>query len=298
VVNAEPSSRQSFPFVVAVSLYDTAEEQFVFDQGEVLVGRGASADLHLAHPAISRRQFTIQRIIPPAAFVGRPRFRIVPHEAKNPVYVNGVPAVEGSLGYGDVVAVGETRLVLRKARRRSTTRVTPMRAAIAGTALLTLALVVWSALSPPPAPVAVTLPPVKLFANLPRVGCNDPVTCTERARTAYQHGKSFAKQAGAVPGAWYHAAIELYRAAELERLSGHRIEGLESVRDDLRVAATSAEQIYNDLQFRLARDLRANDAESLRDTIAQIVAVVPDEEHPMRKQLDQYLREHPLPKKN
>ena len=70
------------------------------------------------------------------------------------------------------------------------------------------------------------------------------------------------------------------------------------MRDDLRVAATSAEQIYNDLQFRLARDLRANDAESLRETIAQIVAVVPDEHHPMRVQLDQYLRDHPLPHKD
>ena len=63
------------------------------------------------------------------------------------------------------------------------------------------------------------------------------------------------------------------------------------------VAATTAEQIYNDLQFRLARDLRANDAESLRETIAQIVAVVPDEHHPMRVQLEQYLRDHPLPQK-
>ena len=290
MVNAE-----SFPFVVAVSLYDTAEEQFVFDQAEVVVGRGAAADLHLAHPAISRRQLTIQRIIPP---IGRPRFRIVPHAAKNPLYVNGNVAVEGSLDFGDVVAVGETRLVLRKARRRAaTSKLTPVRVAIGLTALVTVAILLWSSLQPPAPAAVVSLPPVKLFANLPHVGCNDPVTCTERARTAYQHGKSFAKQAGAVQGAWYHAALELYRAAEFERLSGKRIEGLESVRDDLRVAATAAEQIYNDLQFRLARDLRANDAGSLRATIAELVAVVPDEHHPMRVQLDQYLREHPLPQK-
>ena len=297
MVGAEPSHKQSFPFVVAVSLYDSAEEEFEFDQGEVLVGRGAAADLHVAHPAISRRQLTIQRIIPPAAFLGRPRFRLVPHPAKNPVYLNGVVAVEGSLDFGDVLAVGEARIVLKKARRRALTRLSPMRAAIGATALGTLALVAWSALRPAPPPPPVTLPPVKLFVDLPRVGCNDAVTCTERARTAYQHGKTFAKQAGAVPGAWYHAAIELYRAAEFERLSGQRIAGLESVRDDLRVAATTAEQIYNDLQFRLARDLRANDAESLRETIAQIVAVVPDERHPMRVQLEQYLRDHPLPQK-
>jgi hypothetical protein len=298
VVNAEPSLEPSFPFVVAVSLFDSAEEEFVFDQGEVLVGRSSAADLHIAHPAISRRQLTIQRIIPPAAFLGRPRFRIVPHSAKNPLYVNGVVAIEGSLGFGDVLAVGETRLVLRKARRRSTAKLTPMRVALGVTAMMTLGLVAWSALLPSPPAAVVSLPPVKLFANLPRVGCNDVVTCTERARTAHQHGKSFAKQAGAVPGAWYHASIELYRAAEFERLSGRRIDGLESVRDDLRVAATAAEQIYNDLQFRLARDLRANDAQSLRDTIGQIVAVVPDEHHPMRVQLDQYLRDHPLPHKD
>ncbi|HEY2743612.1 MAG TPA: FHA domain-containing protein, partial [Polyangia bacterium] len=141
---AEPS----FPFVVAVSLWDSAEEQYLFDQPEVLVGRSAEADLHVAHPAISRRQFTIQRITPPSALIGRTRFRIVPHAAaKNPVYVNGVVAVEGSLGFGDVVAVGETRLVLRKARRHAGGKLTPMRAAIAVTALTTLALVAWSALS-------------------------------------------------------------------------------------------------------------------------------------------------------
>lgn len=295
-MNPESSPlKSSFPFVVAVSLYDTAEVEFVYDQGEVLVGRSAEADLHLAHPAISRKQLTIERILPP---IGRPRFRIVPHPAKNPLYVNGVPAVEGSLDFGDVVAVGEARLVLRKARRRGRGLVTPMRAAIAVAALTTLALVAWSALAPPPPQSYVVLPAVKLFANLPRVGCNDVVTCSERARTAYQHGKSFAKQAGAVQGAWYHAAIELYRAAEFERLSGQRLDGLETVREDLRVAATNAEQIYNDLQFRLARDLRANDAASLRETIAQLVAVVPDENHPMRVQLDQYLREHPLPHKD
>jgi hypothetical protein len=298
MVGAERSLEQSFPFIIAVSLYDSAEEAFEFDQSEVLVGRSSAADLHVAHPAISRKQLTIQRIIPPAAFLGRPRFRVVPHAGKNAVYVNGVVAVEGSIGFGDVVAVGETRLVLRKARRRVPAKLSPMRVAIGVTALMTVALVAWSALSPPPPAAVVTLPPVKLFANLPRVGCNDPVTCAERARTAYQHGKTFSKQAGAVPGAWYHASIELYRAAEFERLSGQRIAGLESVRDDLRVAATSAEQIYNDLQFRLARDLRANDAASLRETIAQIVAVVPDEHHPMRVQLDQYLRDHPLPQKH
>jgi FHA domain-containing protein len=283
-----------FPFVVAVALYDTPEEQFVFDQDEVTVGRSAAADLHVAHPAISRRQFTIQRILPK---VGRPRFRIVPcSEAKNQVLVNGVPAVEGSIVFGDVVAVAETRLTLRKAGR-ARGKLAPMRLAIAASALLALILVVIGLAPAHKGGAAPSLPQVKLFVHMPRVSCADAVTCVERARTAYTHGRTHAKQAQSVPGGWYHAALEFYRAYEFQRLSGQTIAGLEDVREQLRQSAISAEAVYNDLQFRLARALRANDPEALRETIAQIVLVVPDEEHPLRVHLTQYLREHPLPPK-
>lgn len=289
---SERVSDKVFPFVVGVSLFDTPEEQFVFDQDEVLVGRGIDADLHVAHPSISRRQFTIQRILPK---VGRPRFRIVPHAAKNQVFVNGVPAVEGSIVFGDVVAVAETRLTLRKAGRHA--RIKPMQLAIAGSALVALVLVVLALMPGKKSGAPATLPQVKLFVHLPRVSCGDAVTCVERARTAFTHGRTHAKQAVSVPGGWYHAALEFYRAYEFQRLSGQTIAGLEDVREELRTSAANAESIYNDLQFRLGRDLRANDPEALRETINLIVLVVPDEEHPLRAYLAQYLREHPLPPK-
>ncbi|MCU1280057.1 MAG: Inner rane component of cytoplasmic domain [bacterium] len=287
-------SDKVFPFVVGVALFDTPEEQFVFDQDEVVIGRSPDADLHVAHPAISRRQLTIQRILPK---VGRPRFRIVPEPAaKNQVLVNGVPAVEGSIVFGDVVAVAETRLTLRKASGVRRT-LNPMRLAIAGSALVALVLVVLALTPARHDGGGPSLPQVKLFVHLPRDSCADAVTCGERARTAYTHGRTHAKQAASVPGGWYHAAIEFYRAYEFQRLSGTQIAGLEDVRERLRVAATSAESIYNDLQFRLARDLRANNPEALRETINLIVLVVPDEEHPLRVHLNQFLREHPLPPK-
>ena len=281
-----------FPFVVAVSLFDTPEEQFVFDQDEVVVGRSVEADLHVAHPSISRRQFTIQRILPK---VGRPRFRIVPHAAKNQVFVNGVLAVEGSIVFGDVVAVAETRLTLRKAGRAAAWK--PMRIAIVGSALVALLLVALALTPSGQGGGGAALPQVKLFVHLPRVSCADTPTCIERARTAYTHGRTHAKQAVSVPGGWYHAALEFYRAFEFQRLSGQTIAGLEDVKEQLRASANSAEAIYNDLQFRLGRDLRANDPEALRETIGLIVLVVPDEEHPLRAYLAQYLREHPLPPK-
>lgn len=291
---SDRSDGASFPFIVAVSLFDTPEEQFVFDQPEVTVGRSADADLHVAHPAISRRQLTIQRILPK---VGRPRFRIVPHVAKNQVLVNGVPAVEGSIVFGDVVAVAETRLVLRKARRPAG-KLSPMRLGIAVAALVALVLVALALAPARDDGGGLALPQVKLFANLPQVGCADAVTCAERARTAYTHGRTYAKQAASVPGGWYRAAMEFYRAHEYQRLSGQRLAGLEDVREQLRASASAAEAIYNDLQFRLGRDLRANDPEALRETIAALVAVVPDEQHPLRVHLAEYLREHPLPPKH
>ena len=289
---AEPET-STYPFIVAVALYDTPEEQFVFDQDEVVVGRSADVDLHVAHPAISRRQFTIQRILPK---VGRPRFRIVPEAAaKNQVFVNGAPAVEGSIVFGDVVAVAETRLTLRKASRAA--RIAPVRLAMLAAGALALVAFALALMPKRRDLTPVPVPQVKLFVHLPRVSCADTATCMERARTAYTHGRTYAKQAVSVPGGWYHAAIEFWRAWEFQRLSGQTIPELADTRERLRAAANSAEAVYNDLTFKLGRDLGANDPEALRDTINQLVLVVPDEEHPLRAYLQQYLHDHPLPPK-
>jgi len=284
------------PFLVAVSLYDTPLVSFGFDQDRVVVGRGDDVDLQLAHAAVARRQLTIERVVPP---IGPPRFRIVPHQpSRNPVLLNGAPAVEQAIAYGDVVAVGETRLVLLPPPPSARAGLTPLKAAIVvvvallAAAMAALLLVGGNPASERAAPIANE----KLFAHLPTVTCAEPRECSERARVAYAHGKMYAKQAASVAGNWYRAAMEFYRAGELERLSGARIAGLEDARERLAFCAATADTLFNDLQFRLQRELKGDDAPALHRTIEALEALVPDEDHPIHAQLAEYLRAHPLPK--
>jgi hypothetical protein len=135
----------------------------------------------------------------------------------------------------------------------------------------------------------------KLFQNLPLVKCLDPASCAERARLAHNRGRTYAKQGASVAGNWYRATLELYRAAELQKLAGQPVPGLEHVQEELAQASQTAESIYNDLVFRLARDLKSGDRERVRETIEALVTVVPDESHPIRKRLEEYLQTLPPP---
>jgi hypothetical protein len=282
------------PFLIGVSLYDSTLVSYDFDQDRVVVGRGDDVDLQLAHAAVARRQLTIERIIPP---IGQPRFRIVPHEpSRNPVLLNGAPAVAEAIGYGDVVAVGETRLVLLPPPKPKKRRSPLVIAAAVGAVLLAAGGAVTlldGPASEPAAPVANE----KLFAHLPTVSCADARQCSERARLAYAHGRTYAKDGATVPGNWYRAALEFYRAAEFMRLGGAPVAGLEDTRDRLAVAAGDADTLFNDLQFRLARELKGDDVAALHHTLDALEALVPDEEHPIRLRIAEYRRAHPLPKK-
>jgi hypothetical protein len=282
---------RSFPFLVGVSLHDSAMKEFAFDQDRVLIGRAEDADLQIVHQAIGRHQLTIERIIPP---IGQPRFRIVPHPATNPVIMSGVPAVEGALRIGEPIAIGETRLVLLRPRPAGT-GLTPARLAIVGLAAVATVVCAVALFGGPPASAPDALVVDKLFTRLPNVVCLDSRQCIERARVAYEHGKTYAKQGSSVAGNWYRAAMEFYRADQFERLSRTRIAGLEDARGRLEQAADAAEAIFNDLQFRLTRELKVNDPRALRKTIDALQAMVPDEEHPIRVRLAEYLRTHPLP---
>jgi hypothetical protein len=280
-------------YTIAVSLYNSEPQRFDFDQPRVLIGRGADADLQIRHAAASRRQLVIERVLPP--FSG-PRFRIVPLGRRNPTLVNGIPAVEGALHVGDLIAVGEVRLALLRRRPAGQAR---RRARLVfgllAVALLVAAAGLLRAVAPKPrrSPIAEE----KLFARLPALACPDPHSCAERARRAYAHGKTYARQAGISPGNWYRATMAFYQALDFERQSGAAVDGLEDAPERLRRSAYAAEVIFQDLQFRLARALEADDRVGLRQTVAEISAAVPDEEHPIRVKLADYLRAHPLPSK-
>lgn len=284
-------------YEVCVSLYDAAAQSFELDADSILVGRGADCDVQLLHRDLSRRQLRIDRVIAPD---GELRFRVIPEPGvRNPVLLNGKPAIEQAIRYGDVLAVGEARLVLRRARARRDAKAGPSKVRLAAMGAVLVALVGVVALSSGSAPslAPLHLEQQKLFAHLPEVSCADPTACVERARAAFAHGQTYAKQGASVPGNWYRAALEFYRAAQFERLAGGPAPGLERLADHLADAARRAETTYNDLQFQLARDLKAGDAAALRDTIDAILLVVPDENHPIRQTLAEYVRLHPLPKK-
>ena len=273
------------------SLYDSDPQGFEFNQERVVVGRAADADLQIAHAALSRRHLTIERI---AALEGPPRFRLIPHATKNPTLVAGQPAVEGALRPGEIVAIGEIRLTIERARPKRR-RLTPLRIAIAAVAALMLAtLAVAHLLRPPPAPPMEL--PEKLFVDLPPVSCESFEVCVRRAQLAFEHGRTYAKQGTSVPGSRYRATVELWHARQFQRLAGKPIAGLETLDEELRRAAASAESEYDDLLFALRRDLADHDARSLRATIRRLIAVVPDDDHPLRRKLEKYLEANPLPK--
>jgi hypothetical protein len=286
--------KRPHPFLIGVSLYDTTLVSYGFDQDRVVIGRGDDVDLQLMHAAVARRQLTIERIVPP---IGQPRFRIVPHQpSRNPVLLNGAPAVEEAIGFGDVVAIGETRLVLLPQPKPKGRLLSPLRVAIGMVVLVALGALLLPLVVTPARESAPPLVNDKLFAHLPTVSCADARQCSERARVAYAHGKTYARQGTSVPGNWYRAAVEFYRAAEFERLSGAPIPGLEDTHDRLAFCAGTADTIFNDLQFRLARQLQENDVPALHRTIEALAAMVPDEDHPIHARLAEYLRTHPLPK--
>jgi hypothetical protein len=283
------ASQAPCAFDLLVSLYDTTPQGFSFDQERVVVGRGADVDLQITHAAVARRQFTIERVIPPR---GTPRFRVVPQTSINPVLRNGKPAVEGALVFGDALAVAEVRVTLR---RPLPARKKPSGVRVAIVALSALALVSTLFLfTDRLASNRVAMTNEGLFAHLPEVGCEEPRQCSERAKLAYAHGKTYAKQGASVPGNWYRAAIEFYRAEGFQKAAGQTVPGLEDVRTRLRETSETAEAHFNDLLFRMNRQSEAGDLSAVTRTIAEIEAMVPDEDHPIRVRLAEYRREHSI----
>jgi hypothetical protein len=107
------------PYSLLVSRVGGRPARFVFNQERVLVGRGLEADLRLEHAGVSRQQFLLER---GRGSAGEARFRITPYDSTNPTFLNGLPAVEGTITPGDVVAIVGAQGGAKPARERAEER--------------------------------------------------------------------------------------------------------------------------------------------------------------------------------
>jgi hypothetical protein len=285
-------------FVLEVGLVGHKPESYPFDQRYVIVGRGEHVDLRIEHAAIARAQFVIERGLGSA---GEPRFRITPvPTATNPTYVNDQLAVEGALLPGDRVAVGDVRVVLAapadtrnpaaaataKAPGSSRLRLVLLGATI-GMALVVASLFVGSGGD---RTNALATAPATLFATPPDAHCAAPVECATRAHDAYARGKELLAQTAADPGNFYRATLELERAVRFRERSGEPLPDIADVAALAQSARDRAETEFADAEFRLRRAMAAHDPARSAAAAALLVRLVPDENHPYRKQLDAYRR--------
>jgi hypothetical protein len=282
----------------------TRPVRFAFDQDRVLVGRGADADLRIEHAAIARAQFLVERGVGSA---GEPRYRITPFETTTPTFVNERPAVEGTLTPGDVIAVGDVRVVLeRKVASADTTDsvkqkkdVPPLRAILLGVTTLMALYVGYLLFAGDDGESAGDLATaqVKLFLDEPKVSCGNPIECDTRAHDAYARGKKLLAQSGADPGNLYRAAKELERASRFRAQSGRPLPDMADVDAQLEAAKARAEAEFHDARFRLSRAIAKNDTKACAVEAALLARIVPDERHPYRVKLDAYRRTLPRPGK-
>jgi pSer/pThr/pTyr-binding forkhead associated (FHA) protein len=278
--------------------------RFAFDQERVLVGRGADADLRIEHAAVARAQFLVERGVGSA---GEPRYRITPFETTNATYVNERPAVEGTLTPGDVIAVGDVRVVLERKvaapadgdPSKKKKDVPPLRAILLGVTTLMALYVGYLLFSGDEGEGAGDLATaqVKLFLDEPKTSCGNPIECDTRAHDAYGRGKKLLAQAGADPGNLYRAAKELERASRFREQSGRPLADMADVDAQLDAAKTRAEAEFHDARFRLSRAIAKNDLKSCAVEAALLARIVPDERHPYRTKLDAYRRTLPRPGK-
>lgn len=287
------------PYALLVSLVGGKPVRYQFDQDRVTVGRGWSADMRIEHAAVSRTQFLIERSVGSA---GEPRYRIVPYDVTNPTYVNDRPAVEGTLTPGDVVAVGDVRIVLerkvqRALRPKRKEPIPPVRAVLLGVATLAVVWGGWLLFGGSGGRGGAELAgaQTKLFQPSPEVRCGNPVECDTRAHDAYVRGKKYLTQVGADPGNLYRAALELEKAARFRQQSGRPLADMADVEAQLAQARARAEAEFQDAKFRLSRAIAAGDLRRCAAEAALLARIVPDETHPYRVKLDAYRRTLPRP---
>jgi hypothetical protein len=292
-----PAVGDERPFTLLVSLVGERPARYTFDQGRVMVGRGQAADLRIEHACISREQFLLERGVGSA---GEPRFRITPLETVNPTMVNDRQAVEGTLTPGDLIAVGDIRVVLeRKVQRaepqKKKEEISPLRMILLGaTTLMALwvgYLVLGGSDEPDAGDLATTQ--TKLFGDLPAVTCGNPIECDTRAHDAYGRAKKLLAQSGADPGNFYRAALELDKAVRFRDQSGRPLADMADVSALSEKTRAQAEAEFQDAKFRLSRAIAAGDMHRCSVEATLLARIVPDAQHPYRVKLDAYRRTLP-----
>jgi hypothetical protein len=285
------------PFTLLVSLVGERPQKFTFDQARVMVGRGADADLRIEHAAISRAQFLLERGV---GSVGEPRFRITPYETTNPTLVNDRPAVEGTIMPGDLVAIGDVRLILERKIQKAQAQekkadIPPMRMVLLGATTLMALVVGYLVFGVPDEGDAGDLATTqtKLFADLPAVTCGNPIECDNRAHDAYSRAKKLSAQANADPGNYYRAALEFDKAVRFREQSGRPLADIADVNALSERARAQAEAEFQDAKFRLSRAIAAGDVKRCATEATLLSRIVPDPQHPYRIKLDAYRRTLP-----
>ncbi|HWE27463.1 MAG TPA: FHA domain-containing protein [Polyangia bacterium] len=288
-----PLAPPSVPFEVHVGTIDGPIRSYIFDAERILIGRASDVDLRVAHSAMARHQFIIERILLDG---GPARFRIVLVGGTNPTYLNGQPAVEGSLQPGEEIAVGPLRISVhapkkRKAAAKASGGVREKIVLIAG--ILGIGLVclwMFGGDDPPPQvnPAEVDAP---LFHSLPPLSCPTSDACAARAREQYAKGRQYEDLVSGDIGNLYRASIAFAYAAQLRQASNQPMPEIADASGRVDRDARKAQEILEDARFQLRRALAAGDADRTAHSLAVIQQLVPEPSHPIRLGLDKIRRD-------
>lgn len=283
-------------FRLRVSAIEGKPELFAFDQPRVTVGRALDCDLRIEHAGISRHQFTIERSLNAG---GEPRFRIIPADPiTNPVLVNRVPAVEGALRPGDVIAVGELRIVLeykagKLETKRSLLKLSPFHLVLVVATLFVAGLTVYSLVGDGSGEADLTTAQIPLFGPFRPPHCSNPIECDSKAHEAYERGRKYYSAASVDPGNLYRAALEFARARSYREQSGRPLGDIADVDARAENARRDAEAAFEDARFALKRAIASGNLRRCAIEAELLARMVPDDTHPYRLKLDDYRRSLP-----
>jgi hypothetical protein len=278
-------------FLVKVGGIEGEPRAYEFDRERIVVGRGQDVDLQVAHSAMSRHQFAIERIVQNE---GPPRFRIVPLGGRNPTYLNGQPAVEGSLTPGDQIAVGPMRLSIERPRRKPASagsRRTLVVGVAALAVMLALLLTGQEAPKKKQAPSAAADIGAPLFHALPALECATVDACAARARERYAKGRQYEDLAANDSGNWYRAAVEFAYAAQLRNAAGTALPEIADASERVDRSARKAQQLLDDARFQLQTAAKNKNGLAALEALATIEQVVPEPTHPIRAGVEETKRE-------
>lgn len=291
-------------FRLLVSLLNGKPEAFTFDQQMVTVGRATDCDLRIEHAGISRHQFTIERSLGAG---GELRFRIIPGDTvTNPTYVKRAPAVEGALRPGDIIAVGEIRIVLehkaaKADARRSAKKQSPLTMVLLVAVVIVGSLVGYLFLTGPEGQAELTTAQTPLFGSFRQPHCANPLECAAKAHEAYERGRKYQMTASTDAGNFYRAALEFARAQSYREQSGRTLGDMADVDARAEKTRSEAEAAFEDARFALKRAIASGDLARCAAEAELLTRIVPDDNHPYRRKLDDYRRTLPAkakPKSN